>query len=149
VGDKVKHLHGTVPSPEATVELTASVLRCELGLRIEDEVNNAGLFAAADVDQAAAPTARDLLADGSENNSQIGAIAYRCGFEDPGLSLRNPRHGRPHMDSRLRGCKKIQRVAWMSFVPSFPRKPEPRDFSRLTWAPAFAGATICWIKRLD
>jgi AraC-like DNA-binding protein len=77
VGDKVKHLHGAVLtgeglSPmlgaqlvmlaniaprvktamraaalEATVDLAATVLRCELGAPIEDEVNNAGLFAAA------------------------------------------------------------------------------------------------------
>jgi len=32
---------------DATVELAASVLRCELGTRIEDEENNAGLYAAA------------------------------------------------------------------------------------------------------
>jgi hypothetical protein len=72
VGDKVKHLHGTVLSREglspmleaqllvlatiaarptnavrevaldATVDLAASVLRCELGTPIEDEANNAG-----------------------------------------------------------------------------------------------------------
>jgi len=77
VGDKVRHLHGTVLSREglspmleaqllvlaniaarptnavreaaldATVDLAASVLRCELGTPIEDEANNAGLFAAA------------------------------------------------------------------------------------------------------
>jgi AraC-like DNA-binding protein len=77
IGDKIKNLHGTVLSPEglapmlqaqllnlanmvprlknalraaaldATVELAASVLRCELGTRIEDEENNAGLYAAA------------------------------------------------------------------------------------------------------
>jgi AraC-like DNA-binding protein len=77
VGDKAKYLHGNVLSPEglspmlhaqllslaniaprldttaraaaldATVELAASVLRCELGARIEDEANNAGLFVAA------------------------------------------------------------------------------------------------------
>jgi AraC-like DNA-binding protein len=77
VGDKVKHLHGAVLSREglspmleaqllmlanlaprlknavraaaldATVGLAASVLRCELGAPIEDEANNAGLFAAA------------------------------------------------------------------------------------------------------
>jgi AraC-like DNA-binding protein len=77
VGDKVQHLHGTVLSPaglspmlqaqllslaniaprlkntvraaalDATVELAASVLRCELGARIEDETNDAGLFVAA------------------------------------------------------------------------------------------------------
>jgi AraC-like DNA-binding protein len=77
VGDKVKHLHGTVLSQEglspmlqvqllslanmiprlenpirgaaldATIELATSVLRCELGARIEDEANNAGLFVAA------------------------------------------------------------------------------------------------------
>ena len=79
VGDKVKHLHGTVLSRaglspmletqllalgniaphltrpvraaalDATVELAASVLRCELGARLEDDANNAGLFAAAKV----------------------------------------------------------------------------------------------------
>jgi AraC-like DNA-binding protein len=79
VGDKMRHLHGTVLSPaglsqmletqllalsdiaprlksmvraaalDATVELAVSVLRCELGARIEDEANNAGLFAAAQV----------------------------------------------------------------------------------------------------
>jgi AraC-like DNA-binding protein len=79
VGDKVRRLHGTVLSPEgvspmleaqlitlaniaprlkslarataldSTTELAASVLRCELGLRLEDEANNAGLFAAAQV----------------------------------------------------------------------------------------------------
>jgi AraC family transcriptional regulator, positive regulator of tynA and feaB len=32
---------------ETTVELAESVLRCELGARIEDEVNNTGLFVAA------------------------------------------------------------------------------------------------------
>ena len=32
---------------DATVELAASVLRCELGTRIEDEENNIGLYAAA------------------------------------------------------------------------------------------------------
>lgn len=77
VGDKVRHLHGAVLSREwlspmleaqllvlaniaprlrnavraaaldATVELAASVLRCELGTPIEDEANDAGLFAAA------------------------------------------------------------------------------------------------------
>ena len=77
VGDKVKRLHGTVLSRDglasmlqaqllslaniaprlkdmvgaaaldATVELATSVLRCELGARIEDEANNAGMFAAA------------------------------------------------------------------------------------------------------
>jgi AraC-like DNA-binding protein len=77
VGDKVKHLHGTVLSSgglapmlqaqllnlanmaprledaaraaalDATVELAASVLRCELGAQIEDEANNNGLFVAA------------------------------------------------------------------------------------------------------
>ena len=79
VGDKVKHLHGTVLSQDglssmlqtqllgmanivprlknpvraaaldATVELAMSVLRCELGARIEDEANDTGLFAAAQV----------------------------------------------------------------------------------------------------
>jgi AraC-like DNA-binding protein len=79
VGEKVKHLHGTALSQEglssmlqvqllslaniiprlkdtvraaaldATVELAVSVLRCELGVRIEDEANNPGLFAAAKV----------------------------------------------------------------------------------------------------
>jgi AraC-like DNA-binding protein len=34
---------------ETTAELAASVLRCELGMRLEDEANNAGLFAAAQV----------------------------------------------------------------------------------------------------
>jgi AraC-like DNA-binding protein len=77
VGDRVKQLHGAVLSLEglssmlqaqllslaniaprlketvrataldATVELAASVLRCELGVRIEDEVNYAGMFTAA------------------------------------------------------------------------------------------------------
>jgi AraC-like DNA-binding protein len=77
VGDKVKHLHGAVLSREglspmleaqllmlanisprvnnavraaaldATIELAASALRCELRVPIEDEANNAGLFAAA------------------------------------------------------------------------------------------------------
>lgn len=77
VGDKIRLLHGTVLSQEglasmlqaqlpslaniaprlkdtvraaaldATVELATSVLRCELGARIEDEANNAGMFAAA------------------------------------------------------------------------------------------------------
>lgn len=77
VGDKVKHLHGTVLSRaglspmletqllalgsiaprlkrpmlaaalDATVDLATSVLRCELGVRIEAETNNAGMFAAA------------------------------------------------------------------------------------------------------
>jgi AraC-like DNA-binding protein len=77
VGDRVRRLHGTVlPSEglspmlqaqllslanvvprlesraraaalDATVELAASVLRCELGVRIEDERNNTGLFVAA------------------------------------------------------------------------------------------------------
>ena len=32
---------------DATVDLATSVLRCELGMRIEDEANNAGMFAAA------------------------------------------------------------------------------------------------------
>jgi AraC-like DNA-binding protein len=77
VGDKVRRLHGAVLSREglspmleaqlltlaniaprlknatraaaldATVELAASVIRCELGAPIEDEANNGGLFAAA------------------------------------------------------------------------------------------------------
>jgi AraC-like DNA-binding protein len=77
VGDKARRLHGAVLSPQglspmlqaqllslanmaprlenrlraaaldATVELAASVLRCELGARIEDEANNTGLFVAA------------------------------------------------------------------------------------------------------
>jgi AraC-like DNA-binding protein len=77
IGDKIKNLHGTVLSPEglapmlqaqllnlanlvprlnnalraaaldATVDLAASVLRCEFGARIEDEENNTGLYAAA------------------------------------------------------------------------------------------------------
>ena len=77
VGSKLERLHGTVlsqaglssmleaqllklaniaPRPEnmvrataldATVDLATSVLRCELGMRIEDEANNAGMFAAA------------------------------------------------------------------------------------------------------
>lgn len=77
IGDKVKHVHGAVLSREglspmleaqllvlaniagrpknavraaaldATIDLAASVLRCELGTPIEDEANNAGLFAAA------------------------------------------------------------------------------------------------------
>lgn len=79
VGDKVQRLHGTVLSQaglssmleaqllrlaniaprlknavraaalDATAELAASVLRCELGIRIEDEANYAGMFAAARV----------------------------------------------------------------------------------------------------
>jgi AraC-like DNA-binding protein len=79
VGDKVNHLHGTVlsfaglspmleaqllalgniaprlKSPvraaalDATVELAVSLLRCELGARLEDDANYAGLFAAAQV----------------------------------------------------------------------------------------------------
>jgi len=79
IGDKVPRLHGAVLCPgglsvmlqkqlvglakivprlnltkraaalDATVELAVSVLRCELGARIEDEANNAGLFAAAKV----------------------------------------------------------------------------------------------------
>jgi AraC-like DNA-binding protein len=77
VGDKVSRLHGTVLSRgglspmlqtqllalatiasrlkstvraaalDAIAELAVSVLRCELGMRLEDEANNAGLFAAA------------------------------------------------------------------------------------------------------
>jgi AraC-like DNA-binding protein len=77
VGDKVEELHGVLLSPEglasmlraqllslanlaprlrnaaraaaldATVELAAIILRCELGSRIEDEANHAGMFAAA------------------------------------------------------------------------------------------------------
>ena len=77
VGAKIKQLHGTVLSAsglapmlqaqllnlanmaprledamraaalDATVELAASVLRCELGAQIEDEANNTGLFVAA------------------------------------------------------------------------------------------------------
>lgn len=77
VGAKIKHLHGTVLSSsglspmlqaqllnlanmlprledavraaalDATVELAASVLRCEVGAQIEDEANNTGLFVAA------------------------------------------------------------------------------------------------------
>jgi AraC-like DNA-binding protein len=34
---------------DATAELAASVLRCELGIRIEDEANYAGMFTAAQV----------------------------------------------------------------------------------------------------
>jgi len=79
VGDKVRRLHGTVlsctgVSPmlrtqlltlaeiapglnstertaalNATADLAASVLRCELGARLEDEVNKDGLFAAAQI----------------------------------------------------------------------------------------------------
>jgi AraC-like DNA-binding protein len=79
VGDKARHLHGTLLSPagllpmleaqlrtlanilprlkspareaalDATVDLATSVLRCELGARLEDEANNAGLFAAAEI----------------------------------------------------------------------------------------------------
>jgi AraC family transcriptional regulator, positive regulator of tynA and feaB len=79
IGDKVGRLHGTLLSRvgvspmletqlitlaniapglkstaraaalDATAELAASVLRCELGMRLEDEANNAGLFAAAQV----------------------------------------------------------------------------------------------------
>jgi AraC-like DNA-binding protein len=78
-GDKIKRLHGAVLSGEGlapmleaqllmlaniaprlksaaraaaldtTVELAAGVLRCELGAAVEDEANNAGLFAAAQV----------------------------------------------------------------------------------------------------
>ena len=43
---------------------------------------------------------------------------------------------------RLRGCQEIRTVNPKSPIPSFPRKREPRDFSHLPWAPAFAGATI-------
>jgi AraC-like DNA-binding protein len=90
IGDKVKHLHGVVLSREglspmlqaqlltlaniaprlknaaraaaldATVELAASVLRCELGAPIEDEENNAGLFAAAQMLIRRHLTSRDL-----------------------------------------------------------------------------------------
>jgi len=79
VGDKVRRLHGSVLSPagvsllletqlitlariaprlkdtvraaalDTTADLAASVLRCEAGMRLEDEANNAGLFAAAQV----------------------------------------------------------------------------------------------------
>jgi AraC family transcriptional regulator, positive regulator of tynA and feaB len=79
VGDKITRLHGAVLSPaglspmleaqlailariaprakctvraaalDATVELAGSVLRCEFGARLEDEANDAGLFAAAQV----------------------------------------------------------------------------------------------------
>src|SRR5215471_12220884 len=79
IGDKLRRLHGTVLSPagvspmlatqlrtlaniaaklarptrvaalDTTADLAASVLRCELGIRLEDEANNAGLFAAAQV----------------------------------------------------------------------------------------------------
>jgi AraC-binding-like domain len=79
VGNKVSQLHGKVLSPEglsqmlraqlftladmaprlkntvraaaldATVDLATTVLRCELGARVEDETNNAGLFAAAQI----------------------------------------------------------------------------------------------------
>jgi len=79
VGDKLRRLHGTVLSPagvlpmlatqlrtlatiapkldgsaraaalDTTADLAASVLRCELGMRLEDEANNAGLFVAAQV----------------------------------------------------------------------------------------------------
>jgi AraC-like DNA-binding protein len=79
VGEKVTRLHGTVLSPagvspmletqlitlaniaprlrnavraaalDTTAELAASVLRCELGMRLEDEANSAGLFAGAQV----------------------------------------------------------------------------------------------------
>ena len=79
VGNKVEHLHGTVLSDaglssmleaqllklaniaprlqdrvraaalDASIELAVSVLRCELGARIEDEANYAGVFAAAQI----------------------------------------------------------------------------------------------------
>jgi AraC-like DNA-binding protein len=77
IGDKIKNLHGIALSPEglapmlqaqllnlanmvprfsnalraaaldATVALAASVLRCELGARVEDEEHNTGLYTAA------------------------------------------------------------------------------------------------------
>lgn len=40
---------------DATVELAVSVLRCELGARLEDDANYAGLFAEAQVCIKAAP----------------------------------------------------------------------------------------------
>jgi AraC-like DNA-binding protein len=79
VGDKITQLHGAVLSParlspmlgtqlialakmapratgavraaalDAAVDLAISVLRCELGARFEDEANDAGLFAAAQI----------------------------------------------------------------------------------------------------
>jgi hypothetical protein len=38
--------------------------------------------------------------------------------------------------------RKLIPAASRRLIWSFPRKREPRDFSRLLWAPGFAGATI-------
>jgi AraC-like DNA-binding protein len=101
VGDKIKHLHGAVLSQEglssmlqtqllslaniaprlkdtvraaaldATVELATSALRCELGTRVEDEVNNAGMFAAAQMFIRRHLTSRHL-------NPELIARQLRC-----------------------------------------------------------------------
>jgi hypothetical protein len=46
------------------------------------------------------------------------------------------------LDPRFRGCREIRSANPKPPIPSFPRKREPRNFSHLPWAPAFAGATI-------
>src|SRR5215471_3264601 len=53
------------------------------------------------------------------------------------------------LDSRLRGCQETGVCAGKNFSSSFPRKREPRDFIRLPWAPAFAGATTDELAQLD
>jgi hypothetical protein len=58
------------------------------------------------------------------------------------------RHGQA-LGPRLRGCQEIRTVNPKSPIPSFPRKREPRDFSHVPWAPAFAGATIGECCRFD
>src|SRR5271167_2685929 len=48
------------------------------------------------------------------------------------------------VEPRLRGCGRIVEMNPAPLTPSFPRKRESKDFSRLPWAPAFAGATTWW-----
>ena len=56
--------------------------------------------------------------------------------------VQGDRKGLAALDSRFRVCEEIVKMNPASLISSFPRKRESRDFSRLPWAPDFAGATI-------
>ncbi len=53
------------------------------------------------------------------------------------------------LGSRLRGCQEIRTVNPKSPIPSFPRKREPRDFSRLPLGPRLRGDDELSVRRIS
>ena len=66
----------------------------------------------------------EVATAGKRRLRESGAQGNRCGLGS---------------ESRFRGCQEIGVYAGRTFISSFSRKREPRDFARLPWAPLLRG----------